>query len=126
MNIRFVANQLGVLLLAMAAGFVGLAAFAGVSARLAEDGGPEAAAAVGFLVSAAAGLAAGGGLWLSTRNTEKRLGRREALLLVGLTWLVGGALAPALPTLGGPRPPPSPRISRSSGSSTAGSSRSAG
>lgn len=96
MNVRFVANQLGVLLLAMAAGFIGLAAFAGVSARLAPDGGPEAAAAVGFLISAAAGLAVGGGLWLGTRCTEKRLGRREALLLVGLTWLVGGVLA-ALP-----------------------------
>jgi len=95
-NFRFVANQLGLLLVAISAGFVGLAIFGFVESRIPALAGSERAAVLAFLISAAVGGIAGAGIWLATRGPNKRLGRREALLLVGLTWLVGGTLA-ALP-----------------------------
>ncbi|MCH8315518.1 MAG: TrkH family potassium uptake protein, partial [Planctomycetes bacterium] len=35
----------------------------------------------------------GGLLWLRTRGSVKHIGRREALLLVGVSWLIGAAVA---------------------------------
>jgi trk system potassium uptake protein TrkH len=98
LNLRFVLNQLSLLLLAIAAGFVGLAAFALFGARIPELAGSERASALALIIAAAVGGAAGGALRLATRRAPRRLGRREALLLVGLTWIIGGALA-ALPYL---------------------------
>ncbi len=50
-------------------------------------------AAIAQLASAAIIATLGGGLFLCTRGGDDRLGRREALLLVGLSWLIGAALA---------------------------------
>lgn len=96
MNLRLVVNQLGLLLLAIAAGFAGLAGFALLQATFEEHAPSERAAAAAFAIAAGVGLVAGGVPWLLTRTADRRLGRREALLLVGLTWILGGALA-ALP-----------------------------
>jgi trk system potassium uptake protein TrkH len=48
------------------------------------------------LSTALLSLLLGGGLWLSTRGGGDRLGRREAMLVVALGWLIGAAVA-ALP-----------------------------
>lgn len=50
-------------------------------------------AAIAQLSAAAIIAAVGGGLFLCTRSGDDYLGRREALLLVGLSWLIGAALA---------------------------------
>ena len=53
-------------------------------------------AAIAQLSSAGIIGALGGGLFFFTRGGDDYLGRREALLLVGMSWLIGAALA-ALP-----------------------------
>ncbi|MFK7960748.1 MAG: TrkH family potassium uptake protein [Phycisphaerales bacterium] len=96
MNHRFVVNQLGLLLLALAVGFVGLAIFGLAQYRFFDGGANEIASAAAMGISAVVGAIIGGGCRFATRGCTRRLGRREALLLVGLTWVIGGALA-ALP-----------------------------
>jgi trk system potassium uptake protein TrkH len=49
-----------------------------------------------ILLTALTGLIAGGGMWTLTRATHRHLSRREAMLLVSLTWVVGAAIG-ALP-----------------------------
>ena len=46
-------------------------------------------------LAGAAGAVAGGALWFATRHAEGAIGRREALLLVALSWLIGAGLAAA-------------------------------
>jgi len=53
----------------------------------------EAPARMALFLAAALGIVVGGGMWLTLRRTTTHLGRREALLLVALSWLVGAALA---------------------------------
>ena len=58
---------------------------------------PIQGSAIGALfVAGAAGLLVSGAAWFFTRGRSKQFGRREALLLVALSWF-GGALLGALP-----------------------------
>jgi len=92
MNFRMVFNQLGLLLIVLSAslGVIWLGSLASLKLwdRAAETHAPWA-----FLLSAAFGLILGGLLWLGTRSGPRQLGRREALLLVSLSWMVGAAVS---------------------------------
>lgn len=68
-----------------------IAAWAHFEPAGAGDG--ERAAVWALLISALAGIVIGGGASLVTRETSSTLARREALLLVGASWLIGAALA---------------------------------
>ncbi len=93
MNYRYVINQLALLLAGMSLLLAGIGAWAALEWALGD--GMEKPALWALLISAAVGGAAGGLTWLFTRG-ESQLGRREALLLVACSWLIGAALA-ALP-----------------------------
>lgn len=91
MNYRYVFAQLAILfivlsliLLLMAGGFFGIYRFIP-----AYDIDPHARTAL--ILSGAIGLLIGGFLWLVTRKGNKQLGRKEALFLVALSWLLGTA-----------------------------------
>ncbi len=91
MNIRFVLRQLGLLMLVLG-GSVLLVGLWDVYAWLRGDDRQR------FAVAAQLGAAAiiatlGAATFLRTRGGDDYMGRREALLLVGLSWLVGAALA---------------------------------
>ncbi len=93
MNFSFVFNRFGLLLLVLSA----LLAAAGAwSLGLVTVGdAAEQPAAGALLISAVIGGAIGFVLWWVTRRAAQ-IGRREALLLVALSWLLGAALS-ALP-----------------------------
>jgi len=100
MNYRFVARQLGLLMLVMS---VALATTMVYELVLvwggdADRGEAEAARALG--IATAVGGILGGTIWFFTRKHDKdwALARREAMLLVALSWVLGAALA-ALPFL---------------------------
>lgn len=91
MNYRFVMRQLGLLLLVLSATVLLTAA---LSWLVWGDGQPsDWHAELALLISG--GIGAGGGvlLLLIGRGGSSRLGRREAMLLVALSWLIGAALA---------------------------------
>jgi trk system potassium uptake protein TrkH len=90
-NFRFVLHQLGSLLLVISALLMGIAIWALVRLQLgdvAETHGSQA-----FLTGTAVGGIVGGGLRWFTRSPSEVFGRREALLLVALSWLTAAALA---------------------------------
>jgi trk system potassium uptake protein TrkH len=89
MNYRFVFRQLGLLLIVLSTIImvIGLASWALESSHY---------GAVALLWSSVVGLIFGGVIYASTLKDEGILGRREALLLVALSWGVGAGLA-ALP-----------------------------
>jgi len=91
MNHRYVLRQLAVLLGALSAGLLALGAW---SALLAFAFGEEdeRSAAAAFAITAGVGLVASGAAWLATRSAPSDLERREALLLVTLTWVLGALL----------------------------------
>ncbi|UCD73972.1 MAG: TrkH family potassium uptake protein [Phycisphaerales bacterium] len=102
MNFRLVFRYLG-LLLAVLSGI--LAAIWLWSAGWRMFGNPssplviaEQHAGWSFLICSLVGFLVSGSLWLWTRRSPPQFGRREALLLVGLSWILGAALA-ALPFL---------------------------
>jgi trk system potassium uptake protein TrkH len=109
MNFRLIIGQLGLLfivlsiiLLLMAGGFFGIERWLG------HHVDPQARTAL--ILSGSIGLALGGAAWLFTRSRRTgalsirmktpeafaQVGRRDALLLVGVSWVLGAALA-ALP-----------------------------
>ena len=95
MNHRFVINQVGLLVVVLS----GVMLFVAAYEMYVYLGGAvdEATAATALLSSAGIGLVVGGLFWRFARTEgEPRFGRREALLLVAVSWLVGAALA-ALP-----------------------------
>lgn len=95
MNYRFVLNQLGLLLIVLAVILLGVAIFEVFDFWLGERAA-EGLALTATLCAAGIGLVIGGGLWMSGRQQAKaHFGRHEALLLVALSWIVGGALAAA-------------------------------
>lgn len=93
MNFRYVLNQFGLLMLVLAAMLAAVAAWAGFRAWMGDPG--EAAATEALVVAAGVAAILGGGLWRITR-CKGQVGRREALLLVAMSWLLGAAFA-ALP-----------------------------
>ncbi|MHC4107662.1 MAG: TrkH family potassium uptake protein [Planctomycetota bacterium] len=95
MNFRYVLNQLGLLLIVLSSFLLFTAAlFFGLESLLHHDVSPHARTAL-FITGLLGGLA-GGSAWFFTRKGSLHLGRREALLLVGMSWIAGAAFA-ALP-----------------------------
>ncbi len=94
MNFRIVFNRFALLLLVLAAIMLGIAGWAMLD-WLALGVANEKPAVFALLLSAAVGLFGGGAVWFVTRGADN-LGRREALLLVAMSWLIGAAVA-ALP-----------------------------
>lgn len=101
MNIRLVIRQLGLLLLLLCLAMLAASAWEAIE-RLTVEGDTWASVvdARGLHAAWAAagiGAAAGGLLWLIGWSQRPQIpGRREALLLVALSWLLGAAVA-ALP-----------------------------
>jgi len=93
MDIRFVINQLALLMLVLSGLLLGIGLWAGV--ELWRGDGAEQPAFEALMVAGLGGMALGGVVWWITRGTG-RFGRREALLLVALSWFIGAALG-ALP-----------------------------
>lgn len=92
MNYRLVFNQLGLLLLVLSVILLLMAGGFFVIEYVLQhkvDGAARAA----LLISGGIGLIAGVGLWFFTRIKEPTISRREALLLVGMTWVLGAAFA---------------------------------
>lgn len=95
MNYRFIINQLGLLFIVLSAiMFLMSVGFFGIESWLEHE--IDRYARQALLFSGAATLLFGGVSWLATRTGTKQLGRREALLLVGVSWLLGAAFS-ALP-----------------------------
>jgi len=95
LNYRFVINQLGLLLLVLSAAIFALSAWDFFASTEGFEG--ELSAIAYEFGAAVIGAVVGGVLWYFGRSGDtERMGRREALLLVALSWLVGAALA-ALP-----------------------------
>jgi len=95
MNVRFVVNQLGLLMLVLAAVMLGVAGWGVYDWGVGIE--PNLSSATAMLISVGVGAVVGGAMWLiGMRARNDRFGRREALLLVSLSWFAGAALA-ALP-----------------------------
>lgn len=95
MNFRFVSRQLGMLCLVLAASMLPPIVYEIWVAAWREVVEWESAKALGWTVLTSAGL--GVILWFAGKSEHfDNLGRREALLLVGVSWLLGAALS-ALP-----------------------------
>jgi trk system potassium uptake protein TrkH len=93
-NFRYVARQLGLLSIVLS---IVMLVVAGWAALIWERGaGIERHPFWAFLISGGLGLLVGTALLLCVRTRSSKLGRREALLLVALSWILGAALA-ALP-----------------------------
>lgn len=93
MNLRYVFRQLGLLFVVLAALMLGIA----ILGALAWEGAWSRHHPFWSLaLSAAVVVALGAGLHYGVRTTDSSFGRREALLLVALSWIVGAAVA-ALP-----------------------------
>lgn len=97
MNYRFVFNQLaillavlGIVLLVLVVGFFVLARFRGA--------GIDADARISLIATGGGGMLIGFFAWFYTRSKDQQIGRRDALLLVAVSWLAGAAFA-ALPYL---------------------------
>lgn len=91
MHYRQVFYQLALLLLVLSGVLLATAAFSGI--QLAFGRASETYAAEALAGAAVIGGILGGGLWLMTRNPVGSIGRREALLLVSLSWIIGAAIA---------------------------------
>jgi len=96
MNVRYVISRLGLLFVVLSALmlFMTAAVFFLPEALMRHEVDPEARLAL--MLSAGIGAVAGGLMWILNRRAARILGRREALLLVALSWIVGAALS-ALP-----------------------------
>lgn len=99
MNFGFVVRQLGKLLIVLILSLLAVAIWSLVhylSIRETDPAGAasEWAALWALLYTTAGGLVVGAGVWIMGRGgSDEYLGRREALLLVALSWLIGAALA---------------------------------
>jgi len=92
LNVRYVLRQLGLLLAGLSLCMAGVVLFQALRSYGGVSLQPEAVYAMGLAI--AVGLSGGGVLWgIGKYRVLEVLGRREALLLVALTWLVGAALA---------------------------------
>jgi trk system potassium uptake protein TrkH len=89
-NLVFVIKQLGFLILTLGAVLLGVAGWSGLQLVLGDEA--EHAAMVALLAGAGVGGAVGGAAWLLTRREEGYLDRRQALLLVVLSWVSAAVL----------------------------------
>lgn len=94
MNYRIVTNQFGLLIVLLSTIMLIVATlFAG--SRLLSHEHVDAAAVTALFMTGAGGLLLGGGLWFFNRHGSQFLGRKEALLLVAISWIGGAAVAGA-------------------------------
>ncbi|MFN3167287.1 MAG: TrkH family potassium uptake protein [Phycisphaeraceae bacterium] len=100
MNYRFVARQLGLLLVVMSTTLAATMIYEIALILGGNAGAGEQYAARALGISTALGATIGGLIWFFTRKHDKdwSLARREALLLVATSWILGAALA-AMPFL---------------------------
>lgn len=92
MNYRYVSHELGKLLVLLSGVMGTLAIFAGLIDAL-ERQHVDLRAEAALLFAGLTGVAIGGLSWLVTRGCKRYLGRREALLLVGMSWILGAFFA---------------------------------
>jgi trk system potassium uptake protein TrkH len=90
-RIRLVLGQLGLLLVVLSGVQFVIAGWSGVQWMLGDV--TESDASPALAVSAALGLIVGGLLWILNRHRMQAIDRRDAMLLVALSWLVGAALS---------------------------------
>ena len=95
MNYRRVTNQLGLLLLVFGTALGTMAAFAWLFDAI-EHEQVNVSAERALVLSCLLCLACGGAAWGLTRRSDPTIGRRDALLLVSLSWGLGAVFA-ALP-----------------------------
>ncbi|MEM6258888.1 MAG: TrkH family potassium uptake protein [Planctomycetota bacterium] len=98
MNYRFVVRQLGLLLVVMSMALAATMIYELILVWGGKADAGEGAAARALGISTSLGAFIGGAVWFFTRKHDKdwALARREALLLVASSWVLGAALA-ALP-----------------------------
>jgi trk system potassium uptake protein TrkH len=92
MNLRYVIRELGLVMIVLC---VCMVAVMGWAAQNWSDGNEdERLAMLALMISAAVGGGTGLFCWLiGSRSGQDYLGRREALLMVALSWFIGAALA---------------------------------
>jgi trk system potassium uptake protein TrkH len=95
-NFRYVTNQFGLLLLGFGGIMLVLSGLLLVGEWLGAGEGDHGEARLALGLGGLIGSGAGGVSWLATRKSPRHMGRREALLLVAISWLLG-ALFAALP-----------------------------
>lgn len=89
MNFRFVISQLGLLLLVLA-GVLGVVALWEIVAYALGDR-DEFETVVSMVATLGIGLAVGGAMWAwGRRGLSRAFGRRDAILLVSASWILGG------------------------------------
>lgn len=92
MNIRYVIRELGLVMLVLCLCMVAVMGWAAWDWAGGDE--DERVAVLALVMSAAVGAVMGLFCWLfGNRSGQDYLGRREALLLVALTWLIGAAVA---------------------------------
>ncbi len=94
MNIRYIFRQLGLLMFVLSLSILAVAAWSAIQVRQGEAA--ESPAMWSLLWTVIVGLIVGLVFWLIGLGANDFLGRREALLLVALSWLFGAGLS-ALP-----------------------------
>jgi len=92
-NFRFVIRQVGLLLLVLSIVMVLVAGLAAFDWKYGSGGTSERSAMLALLFTAAISALAGGGSILAIRPESTLLGRREAMLLVAVTWTLGAVIA---------------------------------
>ena len=89
--IGLVIRHLAPVVVILSGALLAIAAWSGLMLWMGDEAEQTALAA--FLATGTAGLVAGGGIWLWPRSHHDYFGRREALLLVSMSWLLGAGLA---------------------------------
>lgn len=95
MNIRYVFSRLGLLFIVFSGIMLAMAAAFFITQKITHHV-VDFDAELAFIISGGIGIVIGLILWLTLRKSSRILGRREALLLVALSWMFGAALG-ALP-----------------------------
>jgi trk system potassium uptake protein len=93
MNYRYVFSQIGFLFIVLSAIMLGMTAWFFLAYVYFADYEVDPYARSALIYTGIAGLLIGGGMWRATRKGAHQLGRKEALLLVALSWLLGTVLA---------------------------------
>jgi trk system potassium uptake protein TrkH len=92
MNYAYIISRLGLLFLVLSVIMLGMTgAYYGV--QWVRGTMPEQSASFALLLSSVFGGVLGGGIWLTKRGGPRTMGRREAMLLVAMSWLLGAILA---------------------------------
>ncbi len=91
MSYRFVLRQLGLLMIVLS---VAMLAVTALEFFLWSGSGGQEMARRGLMITVGLGLITGAVLWFAGHSGEyERMGRREAMLLVALSWILGAGIA---------------------------------